>query len=388
MRTILIINPTSGSSLMAHHEVTPQQVEETILNCLQSHDIEPEVWHTTEEDAGDGLARRAASEGADLVIAAGGDGTIHAVASGLIGSKTVLGIIATGTMNNLAHSLSIPETIESACNIAAKGMTKRIDIGNINDQVFLEVAGIGIEAVLFPAAEEIKKYGILTTIRGIYDGLKALFSFKPMRVRVSFDGRKSRVYHALQVTVCNSPYYGVHLQVAPGTRMDDGLLDVVIYRNFSKFEFLRHSISIAQGRRVLEPKLTRRKVQTLSVLADHPVPLHADGVEHGCTPAFIAVTPGALHVRVPQEVVEEPERTSFEPGHRSDRYHAIRQEQRLKRERQKMETRVQQDRAEHERSVENMQTIREELKTADLETQNTGDLAAGMPTEEGIVHVK
>lgn len=352
MRTILIINPTSGSSLMAHHEVTPEQVEETILNCLRQYDIEPEVWHTTPEDAGGGLARRAASEGADVVIAAGGDGTIHAVASGLIGTQSVLGIVATGTMNNLAHSLSIPNTIEGACEIIGAGQTKRIDIGSINDQVFLEVAGVGLEAVLFPAAEEIKEYGIVSTVRGTIDGLRALFSFKPMRIRVSFDGRKSRRYNALQVTVCNSPYYGVHLQVAPGTRMDDGLLDVVIYKNFSKLEFLRHAISITQGRRVLEPKITRRKVQTLSVLANYPVPLHADGVAHGHTPAFIAVTPGAIQVRVPQQVEEEQ---VFESGHRSERYKAIRREQRRREKQRELDKKIAAAKAEEQREIQETQ---------------------------------
>ncbi len=309
MRTVLILNPTAGSSSMApqdHQQETVERHEDTIITALRSHEIEPEVWYTTPDDPGSGLAKRAAAEGVDVVIAAGGDGTIHAVASGLIGTKSTLGIIAMGTMNNLAHSLSIPDTIEGACAIIAKGETKKIDIGNINDHVFLEVAGIGLEAVLFPAAEEIKSRGWLSTMRGTFDGLTSLFSFKPASIKVSFDGHRSRPYKALQVTVCNSPYYGVHFQVAPGTLMDDGLLDVVIYKNFSKLEFIRHSISITQGKRILEPKITRRKVKTLRITADYPVAVHADGVVHGHTPALISVTPGALSVRVPIQVAEGP----------------------------------------------------------------------------------
>ena len=358
MRTILILNPASGASLMAHHEVTPEQIEETILTALHSHNIEPEVWHTTPDDIGGELARRAAAEGADVVIASGGDGTIHAVASGLIGSKSILGIIATGTMNNLAQSLSIPNSIEGACDIIATGITKQIDIGCINDQVFLEVAGIGLEAVLFPAAEEIKQYGIISTIRGTIDGLRALFSFKPMRIRVSFDGRKPRSYRALQVTVCNAPYYGVHLQVAPGTRMDDGLLDVVIYRNFSKLEFFQHAISITRGKRVLEPKITRRKVQTMSITANYSVALHADGVAHGHTPAFIAVTPGAIQVRVPQQIDEEPQ--GFDGGHRSDRYKAIRKQLRQRSQQYELDKRIEADKAQHIQNVQEEQEMQGE----------------------------
>lgn len=309
MRTVLILNPTAGSSSLAsqdNQQETAEQHEDTIITALRTHDIEPEVWYTTPDDPGSGLAKKAAAEGVDVVIAAGGDGTIHAVASGLIGTKSTLGIIAMGTMNNLAHSLSIPDTIEGACAIIGKGETKKIDIGNINNHVFLEVAGIGLEAVLFPAAEEIKSRGWLSTARGAFDGLRSLFAFKPANIKVSFDGHRSRPYRVLQVTVCNSPYYGVHLQVAPGTLMDDGLLDVVIYKNFSKLEFLRHGISITQGKRILEPKITRRKVKTLRITADYPVPVHSDGVVHGHTPALISVTPGALSVRVPIQVAEGP----------------------------------------------------------------------------------
>ncbi len=309
MRTVLILNPTAGSSSMAPQESQQETVdhhEDAIVSALRTHDIEPEVWHTTPDDPGSGLAKKAAAEGVDTVIAAGGDGTIHAVASGLIGTKSTLGIIALGTMNNLAHSLSIPDTIEGACAIIAKGETKKIDIGNINNHIFLEVAGIGLEAALFPAAEEIKSRGWFSTIRGVFDGLVSIFTFKSARIKVSFDGHRGRPYRVLQVTVCNSPYYGVHLQVAPGTLMDDGLLDVVIYKNFSKLEFIRHSISITQGKRILEPKITRRKVKTLRITADYPVAIHADGVVHGHTPALISVTPGALSVRVPIQVAEGP----------------------------------------------------------------------------------
>src|SRR5947209_9369175 len=112
---------------------------------LSTYGIELEVQYKTLEDPGERLATRAADEHAELVIAAGGDGTIHAVASGLIKRETTLGIIPMGTMNNLAHSLGIPHDVEKACAIIIEGETRAIDVGNVNEQVFLEVAGIGLE---------------------------------------------------------------------------------------------------------------------------------------------------------------------------------------------------------------------------------------------------
>jgi YegS/Rv2252/BmrU family lipid kinase len=291
---------------MASNQRSAEENKATILVALNSYGIEPEVWYTTEEDPGNGLAKRAAEEGADVVIAAGGDGTLHAVASGLIGTNSTLGIIPAGTMNNIARSLEISENIAQACEIIAKGVTSLIDIGKINHQIFLEVAGIGLEAALFPAAEKIKSSGWLSTIQGVIDGLYTLFAFRPTRFSLSFDERRTRRYSALQISVCNSPYYGARLQFAPNAVMNDGLLDVLIYKSFSKLEYLRHAISISQGRRALEPKVTRRKIKSLCIYADNPVEIHADGVPIGHTPATITVVPGILRIRVPEKIAAGP----------------------------------------------------------------------------------
>ncbi len=81
--------------------------------------------------------------------------------------------------------------------------------------------------------------------------------------------------------------------------MDDGLLDVVIYRNFSKLEYIRHAISISQGRRKYQPKIVHKRVKSLRIDSDQPLDLQVDGISQGITPADVKVLPGALRVRVP-----------------------------------------------------------------------------------------
>jgi diacylglycerol kinase (ATP) len=270
------------------------------MAALSSYGIDIEVYHTTPEDTGQGLSTRAAADQAELVIAAGGDGTIHAVAKGLIGTQSVLGIIPTGTMNNLARSLAIPETVEEACEVIARGETRTIDAGDANGQVFFEVAGIGLEANLFPAAEEIKAPGLLSTLRGIIKGLVTVLTFKPPRLSISFEERRRRPYYAIQVTISNAPFYGVHFQVAPNVLMDDGLLDVLVYKNFSKLEFIRHGISITQGRRVYQPKITHRKVKSVRISTEQPMEVMVDGEIHGQTPVTVTAISAALSVRVPE----------------------------------------------------------------------------------------
>lgn len=297
MQAVLIINPTSGISSVTKKRMSHEETERTILEGLRACNIEPIVYHTTPEDTGSGLARRMVAEHVELVIAAGGDGTIHAVANGLAGSNSMMGIIPTGTMNNLAHSLNIPDTIPDACTAIAYGETHTIDLGKVNDHLFLEVAGVGLEAALFPAAEEIKHPGFLSTVQGAAQGLKTLLSFKPTRLSIS-NGHGRRLYTALQVTICNAPFYGAHLQLASKILMDDGLLDVIIYRDFSKLEYLRHAISISQGRRPYQPKIQHLQLKEMRIDAAQPLEIQADGEVIGNTPASISILPKALRVRV------------------------------------------------------------------------------------------
>ena len=319
MRTVLILNPASGASMMAAHQGTPEEHKDSIEAALRAAGLEPETWYTTPEEHGYALAQKAAQEGADLVIAAGGDGTLHAVASGLIGTESTLGIIATGTMNNVARSLDIPEDIEGACEIIARGETCPIDVGKINDRVFLEVAGIGLEAAIFPAAEEFKSPGWISTLSGTLKGLTTLLTFQPTRFRASFDGSKLRPFKAIQVSICNTPYYGAHLRFAPNAVMNDGLLDVLIYRNFSKLEYIRHALTISQGKRVLEPKIRQRKIKTLTIYADQPVEIHADGEVQGYTPATVVIEPGVLRVRVPKHIATGP--NTVQPAIKRTKYY-------------------------------------------------------------------
>jgi diacylglycerol kinase (ATP) len=299
MRAVLIMNPASGMSMMAATAGTAEKHAEVILAALHTQGIEAELRYTTPEDFGAGLAAQAAAEQADVVIAAGGDGTIHEVASGLIGTQSALGIIALGTMNNLARSLHIPETIEGACAAIATGETISIDAGKINEHYFFEVVGIGLEAALFPSAEEVKSFGVLSKLHGIISGLLILLTYKPAKLRISIDEQGHYPHHALQVTICNSRYYGPQFELVPHAQMDDGLLDVVIYKNFSKLEYMRHAFSIVQGKRAYQPKALHRRVKSLRINADHPVEVQADGLPHGHTPARVTVLPSALRVRVP-----------------------------------------------------------------------------------------
>lgn len=301
MRIALILNLNAGKSLPARPKVPTEDLEKRLLEIMRDRGIEPEVYYTTPDDSGREIAHRLADEGADYIVAAGGDGTIHAVAQGLINSQSVLGIIPVGTMNNLARSLGIPEELEDACVILSEGETRSIDIGRLNEHTFLEVAGIGLEAALFPAASKITSRGLFSNLRGAVSGLYTLLRFRAPHIRISFDNARPHTYRAIQVTICNSPYYGPRLRLSTDILMNDGWLDVVLYTNFSKREYIRHAISISQGRRPFAPKVLHLRVQSLHIVTDEPIEIQADGIVRGHTPAQVTIIPDALKVRVPSK---------------------------------------------------------------------------------------
>lgn len=301
MQIAIIFNPGAGTSPIARQNVSDKEFEAELLHLLHDLGKDAEVHYTTVTDPGEGIARELAARRTDLVLAVGGDGTVHSVARGLLGSETALGIIPAGTMNNLAYCLGIAMDLKAACALLLDGVRRPIDVGSINGHLFLEVAGVGLEAALYPAAEAVKSRGLYSTLKGTLSGLSTLLMFRPPRMSVRFDNEKLRTYRAIQITICNTPYYGVRLSIAPGITMNDGWLDTVVYTNFSKGEYLRHAISITQGQRPLASKTIYRRVKSLRLDAQRPIEIHADGVVIGTTPAEIAILPAALKVLVPQK---------------------------------------------------------------------------------------
>src|SRR6185437_4862381 len=172
-RAKLIINPQSW------HGTEFQDISEHISARLAEHGIQVDVTHTTESEHGTHQAHAAAQEGFELVIAAGGDGTIQEVAKGLLGTKATLGIIPCGTMNNVAHSLYIPEDVDAACELIATGRRKMIDVGMVNGKPFLEVVSIGFEAPLFALGEETRHQGVFGALRAAAGMLGLLWRLQP-----------------------------------------------------------------------------------------------------------------------------------------------------------------------------------------------------------------
>jgi len=295
MNTRLIVNPTSGPA------ENPQLLTD-LADALQTQGIQAEICTTTPDENGEGLAADAAKAGAKLVIVAGGDGTIEAVARGLVHTQTVLGIIPLGTRNNIAASLNIPNDLTQAIKTLAEGERGRFDMGKANNYYFLEVVGVGLEASLLPWGDEVKegiKNNYLAALKSILSGVKTFLQFRPHRLVLRFDGRRTRRLRTLQVNICNSPRYGVEFALAPEAKMNDGKLDVIYTDNPSKWDHLRHFFTAMRGERLPHEWLKTYRASKIEIRSYPPLEVHADGECLGTTPVTVEVIPGALWICVP-----------------------------------------------------------------------------------------
>ncbi len=309
MRALLLINPDSGNN------DSPGDSAIRVALAAAPFTLET-TWITPDCDVA-ALARRAESERYQIVLVAGGDGTVSEVARQLVHSDIILGIIPIGTFNNIARSLSIPAVIAGACAIILQNHVARIDVGLANGtHAFFEAAGAGLDAALFPLGEEIKG-GSWTRWAQL---LRTAFHYRAPRFHLTFDRsigealhpgsrrkyttreRRSHTLHhrALFVVAANGPFYGASFTVSPGASLTDGLFTISLFRRFTKWELLRHFHSIFRGKRRYSSKIETFTAGRVTINALIPVPAHVDGMPFGETPLTLETLPGALRVFTPR----------------------------------------------------------------------------------------
>lgn len=264
-------------------------------NGLGQDIVEPE-----DEDAAHAAVRKAVADGVDVVVAAGGDGTVALVAEGLLNTTTALAILPLGSVMNVARALDIPRDLEAAAALIPGSAISTIDAGEAEAADgrrirFLEAGSVGMNAAIFREAQRFDDGDWVSIIRTIWVALR----YRPARMLLELDEGTSRS-RALMVTVSIGPYTGAGMTVAPDARLDDGRFDVRVFRGFSKLELVRHLVSIAFGRRHYAPHVSTYRSATVRISSAHPLPARADGVDLGTTPVTFRTLPGALRVVSPR----------------------------------------------------------------------------------------
>ncbi len=290
MKAKLIFNPAAGNPT----ESAVQLVE--LLRQLQTQQIEVQVLLVQPEHRLHLLARSAARAGAKMVIVSGGDGTIENVALGLVGSQTTLGIIPTGTRNNLALSLGIPtNNIADAVALLRKGRRLKIDVGQVRhrraSRCFLEAGVIGLASALYPSADDIQ-HGDLGKIA---EFISTLVSAAPSEIRLRVDHQRIEIVtHAHLVIVANMPFMGANFQIAPDVSFDDRYLDVLVYSDLSKRDLIGQAIQSSTT--LPDARIQRFRAKTIAITTNPAMPVMADGVFLGEGSVTVMLHPHRLRV--------------------------------------------------------------------------------------------
>src|SRR5436305_9324712 len=292
---VIIANPASGNVGFSLHN---RHFDET-LAFLRAQGWKAELWYTQSAGDGEELARKAVKQQVNLVIAAGGDGTINEIIQGLAGSETALGVLPGGTVNVWARELGIPLDDTRARNVLVHGQTRRIDLGCVNGRYFLLMVGIGFDGEVTQAVEgnPLKRLGVLGyTLAVLWLGPR--YRGFPVVAQIDRYVVKTR---ALQIFVGNTQLYAGAVKFTWQARCDDGLLDLCIVRKLNLWGRLvvaRDFILRSSQRRLWVRYAT---FKTLKIETPAPIPYQIDGEAGGYTPAELSVAPGILKVIVPQK---------------------------------------------------------------------------------------
>lgn len=295
-RVKLIANPGSGDASEATARL--EQVTRSLMD-LGLH-VDVALAHPVGEAVS--IAKKAVKKGYPTVIAMGGDGTISAVIRGIAGSDVHLGIIVAGTANDIAASLGIPEDLQEASTLIASGQVRDLDLAQISTRktkkfIFFMVTTVGLTSTLFPDLKDVP-HGDFSNIKEAFRNL--IHAEPEPKVYLTLDDESKIKVETMMVTVTNTPLIAARNLVAPDASMEDGLLDIAVYPNFSKAEVLSYFARSVNEREIPDGKIQRYRARKIKIKTDPKLEIAAEGIMLGKGKAKIKVLPRALHVIAPE----------------------------------------------------------------------------------------
>ena len=246
-------------------------------------------------DAG-ALATRAVAQGYDTIVAAGGDGTINEVVNGIAGTQTHFGILPVGTMNVFATELGIPQNnLAKAWQVIEDGFIRKVDLPRANQEYFVQLAGVGLDAevVRHTTPDSKKALGPMSYLLT----LAQVAARQPPKIRIEpVDGAPREGSFVL---VGNGRFYGGPFVLFKNARLDDGLLDVLVFQNQSHWDLIRYFQAIVFGNHPTLPDVDYFQSRGLRLTSREEVPVEIDGELTGTLPYEFGFSIGKLNVLVP-----------------------------------------------------------------------------------------
>ena len=277
---------------------------------LKSRGWERALWlETTTEDPGRAMTEQAVREKVDLVLGAGGDGTIRVICSGLAHTGIPFGLIPAGTGNLLARNIGIPLDEVAALGVAFDGIDKAIDLVRlaVDDKPpdhFAVMAGIGLDAVIMEGADAKMKKAVGSAAYFVSAARNA--NHPAMHATISVDDDPPIRRRAHVIVVGNVGFLMANIQLIPGARADDGILDVVVASPRTLRDWVRLTTRVLARRRQPDDQLDRLKGRRVTITVEERDRVQLDGDTVGeCNTLTAEVVPAALRLRVPR-LTNEP----------------------------------------------------------------------------------
>lgn len=250
-------------------------------------------------------AKQAIADGAKVLLAMGGDGTLQVLANAAAGSDVVLGILPTGGGNDFAAALGLPKDPVAAAGAILEGAVKRVDLARARtadgrERLYCGGGGAGLDAAAARYATEV--YGSMRgRSRYLLSALSALRNYSTFTIRAEFPGSATGAIESriLVAAALNTPSYGAGLKLAPAARIDDGLLDFVVVKDLTRTEVAGVVFHWALRGELRTQRIECWKVQRVRIAADKPCQFHGDGEILGPLPVDIEVVPQAIQILVP-----------------------------------------------------------------------------------------
>ena len=296
MKVKVICNPYANR-WRAHDQVP------SLRAAFAGAGVECDLALTPAPRAGMEIAFRAAQEGFDAVVAAGGDGTVSEVVNGLIraagpGPTVPLGVVPIGTGNDFGDMAGLPRAADAAARVIAAGKTRQVDAGRVNDHYFDNNCALAMEPMV--TLEHMAMTHLSGNVRYVVAMLKCLLKLRAWQMEVAWDGGIFAGPTYL-LSVCNSPRTGGVFHMAPPAELDDGLFDFVFAPEMPKWKVLTIVPRLFSGSHLQHALIRHGRTRRLTIHSEPGTPIHADGelIARAATHVEYEVLPGKITLLVP-----------------------------------------------------------------------------------------
>lgn len=295
---VIIANPVSGRGKARDYAVALQK-------CLESQGVQVHLQLTSFKGDGEIVAGRCVTSGVKGVIVCGGDGTIHEVVNGLKSSVQpnskipALSFFPAGRCNNLCKALGVSNDVMKVSKGVLESTERNIDLGKIGDRYFATVAALGLDSLVAEYVDQGRAPKFLKGTASYLYGLLAIlprFKFPSVLLKGDFGTFQGKV---LLVAAGNTSSYGGGFLITPGATPDDGRLLVCIVRELPRMGVIKILPNVFWGRHIRDPRVTLQYTKTLTVDAEEPIEVWADGEQVGSTPVTIEIVASTLTVKLP-----------------------------------------------------------------------------------------